>query len=292
MASDGDMHYMEERMRERFINVNGVSLHLVEAGEPQAPLVILLHGFPDFWRGWDRQIPALAEAGFRVWVPDQRGYNLSDKPADVAAYGLDLLALDVVGLMDEAGVEKACVAGHDWGGAVAWWLGLHHAHRLDKLAILNSPHPAAFTRFLRQHRSQRLKSWYMQFFQLPRLPELTSRKLGALALRRSSRPGAFSDADLAAYREAWSRPGAMKAMLDWYRAGRRKLNITPITDPVVTTSTHILWGEDDRFFDPHLAQLSLDLCADGRLTMIPGAGHWVQREATDVVNTRLIEFFR
>lgn len=278
-------------MDDRFIITNGVILHVVEAGDPDAPLVILLHGFPDFWRGWDRQIPALAGAGYRVWVPDQRGYNLSDKPAGVSAYGLDCLALDIIGLIDAAGAEKACVAGHDWGGAVAWWLGLHHAHRLEKLAILNSPHPAAFTRFLRQHRSQRLKSWYMQFFQLPYLPELASRKFGGRALRRSSRPGAFSDADLAAYQDAWSQPGAMTAMINWYRAGRRKLNVTSMTDPIVSVPTRILWGENDRFFDRRLAQLSLDLCADGQLTMVPGAGHWVQREAADVVNELLIEFF-
>jgi len=274
-----------------FLETNGVNLHVVQAGDPRGPLVILLHGFPDFWYGWRAQIEALAGAGFRVWTPDQRGYNLSDKPAQVADYGLDLLARDIVGLMDAAGVERACVVGHDWGGAVAGWLGLHHPHRLAKLAILNSPHPAAFTRYLNSHRSQRLKSAYMRFFQLPRIPELTSRRFGGWALRRSSLPDAFSDADLAKYQAAWNQPGAMKAMINWYRASHRRLNVTPMSSLTVSTPTQIIWGEKDVFFEEGLAELSLELCAAGRLAMIPAAGHWVQHEAADEVNRLLIAYF-
>lgn len=153
------------------ISTNGVNLHVAQAGPADGPLVILLHGFPEYWASWRQQIPILASAGYRVWVPDQRGYNLSDKPAEITAYNLDQLALDVVGLIDAADAEKAFVVGHDWGAAVAWWLGIKHADRLEKLAILNLPHPAVLRRRFRTHFSQLRKSWYMFFFQLPWLPE-------------------------------------------------------------------------------------------------------------------------
>lgn len=157
------------RLRElehRMIDLSsGVALHVAQAGPQDGPVVILLHGFPEFWYGWREQILALAAAGFRVWAPDQRGYNLSEKPRGVRNYRLDALARDIVGLMDAAGVERACVVGHDWGAAVAWWLGINYPNRLAKLAILNVPHPAVFLPFLRSHPGQMLKSWYMLFFQ-------------------------------------------------------------------------------------------------------------------------------
>src|SRR4051794_28893294 len=146
---------------------NGVMLHAVAAGPGDGPLVILLHGFPEFWYGWRHQIEPLAAAGFRVLVPDQRGYNLSDKPKKIPAYNLDVLARDVVGLIDDAGAARACVVGHDWGGAVAWWLGVKHPERLAKLALLNIPHPLVMRRALRRSSEQRRKSSYMFSFQLP-----------------------------------------------------------------------------------------------------------------------------
>ena len=279
-------------MKHTSIATNGVKLHVVQAGDPQGPLVIFLHGFPDFWYGWRRQIGALAAAGFRVWAPDQRGYNLSDKPGGVADYGLDLLAQDIVGLMDAAGVERASVVGHDWGGAVAWWLGLHHSDRVAKLAILNSPHPAAFTRYLRNNRRQQVKSAYMAFFQLPRLPEFASRHFGKWALRRSSLPGTFSDEDLAQYQTAWNQPGALTAMINWYRASRQRLNVSPMHNLTVATPTQIIWGADDAFFEPGLAELSLELCTNGKLKMAPDATHWVQHEAPDEVSQLLVAHFR
>ena len=131
----------ETSLRHLTLATHGVRLHAVEAGPEDGPLLILLHGFPEFWYGWRRQIGPLAAAGFRVLVPDQRGYNTSDKPRSVAAYGLDELALDVVGLIDATGVEKACVVGHDWGGVVGWWLGVRYPQRIERLALLNIPHP-------------------------------------------------------------------------------------------------------------------------------------------------------
>ncbi|MGI8748579.1 MAG: alpha/beta fold hydrolase, partial [Deinococcus sp.] len=162
-------------LRSTLLALDGVTLHLVEAGPADGPPVVLLHGFPEFWYGWRRQIGALAEAGYRVMVPDMRGYNLSDKPCGVAAYGMEALTGDLLALLDARGYERASVVGHDWGAAVAWSFALRHPERVARLVILNVPHPAVFARTLRRSRAQRARSWYMFFFQLPLLPELLLR---------------------------------------------------------------------------------------------------------------------
>src|SRR5664279_5354974 len=142
------------------IQTNGVTLHVAQAGAPDAPLVILLHGFPEFWYGWHQQIPFLAEHGYRVCAPDQRGYNISDKPAGIDAYRVETLVDDVIGLINASGREKVYLVGHDWGAAVAWAVALLHPERLDKLVIMNVPHPKVFAETLRSSLRQMLKSWY------------------------------------------------------------------------------------------------------------------------------------
>lgn len=279
-------------MEHKIIDINGITLHVAQAGPQDGPLLILLHGFPEFWYGWRKQIPALAEAGFRVWVPDQRGYNLSEKPRGVQSYGINALALDVVGLMDAAGVERAYIAGHDWGAAVAWWLGTHYADRLKKLAILNVPHPAVFLPFLRSHPEQILKSWYVFFFQVPYLPEVVVRKTGGLALRASSKPGTFSDTDLERYQEAWGQPGAMTAMINWYRAAARQRDFRSLAAPTVTVPTLMIWGEEDAFLDKRMANQSIELCKNGQLVKLPSVTHWLQHESAGEVSRLLIEHFR
>ena len=158
----------ETGLREGYADLGDVRLHYVEAGE--GPLVVLLHGFPEFWFSWRFQIPALAAAGFRVVAPDMRGYNLSSRPAEVAAYDTDRLAADVRGLIRELGAERALLAGHDWGGAVAWITAMNHPEVVERLAILNVPHPRRMLQGLRTPR-QLAKSWYFLAFQVPWLPE-------------------------------------------------------------------------------------------------------------------------
>jgi pimeloyl-ACP methyl ester carboxylesterase len=283
----------ETEIRHRTIAVNGVRLHVVEAGPEDGPLLILLHGFPEFWYGWRRQIGPLAAAGFRVQCPDQRGYNLSDKPRRVAAYNLDRLAGDVVALIDAAGAAKARVVGHDWGGVVGWWLGIRHPQRLERLALLNIPHPLVMEHALWHNAVQRKKSDYMFYFQLPWLPEwLFSRRGFAYAeksLRASSRPGTFSDEDVERYKEAWSQPGAVRSMLHWYRAALRARPRKPQTGRV-TIPTLLIWGTQDRFLGQEMAQPSIDLCDEGRLELIPEATHWVQLEEPERVNGLLVDF--
>ena len=141
------------------MKINGLNLHLVQAGDRQGKLLILLHGFPEFWYGWRHQIDALAAHGYRVWVPDQRGYNLSDKPAGIEAYGIDHLVEDVVGLIKAAGEERALLVGHDWGAAVAWWTAIRHPERVEQLAVLNGPHPLVMQTNLRRNPAQWRRSW-------------------------------------------------------------------------------------------------------------------------------------
>ena len=278
-------------LRSRWVEGAGVRLHVVEAGPGDGPLVLLLHGFPEFWVGWRHQIPALARAGWRVWAPDQRGYNQSDAPAGVAAYDVDRLADDVEALMDAAGAERARVVGHDWGAVVAWWLALRTPERVERLAILNVPHPVAYKQFVARSPRQVLKSWYVGVFQLPALPEVALRRLGTRALRVTSAPGTFSDADLARYRAAWARPGRARGMISWYRALARRLGSLDLEDPAVRPPTLIVWGEDDAFLDRRLAARSAAYCPDVRLHVLPGVSHWVQHEAAETVNRLLLAFF-
>ncbi|MBE2240656.1 MAG: alpha/beta hydrolase [Caldilineaceae bacterium] len=273
---------------------NSVNLHVVMAGPQAGPLVILLHGFPEFWVGWRQQMPALAAAGYHVWAPDQRGYNRSDKPARVDAYHIDALAKDVVGLIEASGREQVYLAGHDWGAAVAWWVAGHYPARVKKLAILNAPHPAVMRRAVLEESEQRKKSWYIFFFQLPWLPEwalsLDNFANATRMLQASSRAGTFTPHDLAAYRQAWSQPGALTAMINWYRAMVRTqaggVKLGRIQPP-----TLMIWGAKDIALGRSLAQPSIDLCDQGRLVFLEEASHWVQHEEPAQVNRLLLEFF-
>jgi pimeloyl-ACP methyl ester carboxylesterase len=277
----------------RTIATQGISLALAEAGPEEGPPVVLLHGFPEPWFCWRHQIGPLAEAGLRVLAPDQRGYGRSDKPREIAAYGLDVLAGDVVGILDGMGLESSFLVGHDWGGIVAWWVALRHPDRVRKLAILNAPHPAAFRRYIATHPSQMLRSWYALYFQIPGLPEVQFGRAGGKALGRalvrSSRPGTFTEADLGRYRQAWSEPGALHGMINWYRAALRHPPAPP-SDPRIRVPALILWGPRDRFLNRDLADASLALCDDGRLQWIEGATHWVQHEEPERVNRSLMDF--
>jgi pimeloyl-ACP methyl ester carboxylesterase len=272
----------------------GVRLHAVAAGPNHGPLIILLHGFPEFWYSWRKQIGPLAAAGFRVVAPDQRGYNLSSKPPNIADYAVGNLVADVIAIADQLGCDKFYLAGHDWGAAVAWATALQHPQRLHRLAILNVPHPAVFLHTVRTNPRQMLRSWYMAFFQIPRLPEwrFSSNNFaeGAKALVGSSRPGTFTAEDLKQYRQAWANPGTVTAMLNWYRAFLRAKPPLP-SDMQVHVPTRILWGQRDMFLLPEMAQESVNYCDSAELTYFPEATHWLQHEEPDAVNAALIEFF-
>ncbi|HLM74283.1 MAG TPA: alpha/beta fold hydrolase [Polyangiaceae bacterium] len=280
-------------MKHDRIKTNGVSLHVVTDGPEKGPLVLMLHGFPEYWYSWRHQIPFFAERGFRVWAPDQRGYNESDKPDGVAAYNVDELAKDVIGLIDASGRDKVYLVGHDWGAAVAWWTAMRYPERLHKLAVLNVPHPTVMEHTMKTSLKQLRKSWYIFFFQLPFLPELGFKRGDgremAEAVRRTARRGTFSDEDLEKYREAWAKPGAVTAMLNWYRAVFRARPPTP-KDIRIKVPTLLIWGARDVALGREMAQPSVDLCDDGRLVILEEATHWVQHDEPKRVNQLLGDF--
>ncbi|HEX8904053.1 MAG TPA: alpha/beta hydrolase [Longimicrobiaceae bacterium] len=287
---------MAEAWEHREAVVNNVRLHWVEQGS--GPLVVLLHGFPEFWWGWRRQIPALAEAGFRVAAPDLRGYNLSEKPKGARSYRVSIVVEDVVGLIRHLGAQRAHVAGHDWGGVVAWHLAMRHPEAVDRLAIINAPHPTVFSREMR-HPRQFLRSWYAMFFQLPWLPEAALRARNFAALERLFRgtltPGAFTGQDIARYKEALRRPGALTAALNYYRAYmshffRRGSKREPRR--TIDRPTLVIWGEKDAALNLHNLDGLERYVSDLRVERLPEASHWVMADAPGRVNELLAAFFR
>jgi len=275
------------------IETNGIRLHVVQAGPKSGVPVILLHGFPEFWYAWRRQIPALVEAGCRVIVPDQRGYNLSDKPEGVKNYDIYTLTADIIGLIDALGYDKVNLVGHDWGAVVAWTLANKYPERLHKLAIMNVPHPAVMRRFLLRDFEQMRRSWYVFFFQLPWIPESgmsgNDWRGAVRSLRGTSKLRSFTDEDIVKYKESWSQPGAMTAMINWYRAVIRYMPTLP-DDPRIKVPTLMMWGMKDFALSHRMARPSMDYVDEGNLILFPEATHWVHLDAADEVNHYLIDF--
>jgi pimeloyl-ACP methyl ester carboxylesterase len=286
---------MDNELEHQFIRTNGINLHVVFAGPIDGKPVILLHGFPEFWRGWLKQIKPLAEHGYRVIVPDQRGYNQSDVPASVKAYRLEELCKDIVGIIDHLGYEQAALIGHDWGAAVAWSTALFYPERIERLGILNVPHPEVMFRFLSGNLRQMLKSWYIGFFQIPGLPDWLmslNHFSGALrALKSSGKAGTFTNEDMAAYRQAYQNSGGLSGMLNWYRALVRYRPDLPqnlrLAMPVI-----ILWGKQDIALRPEMADESLAYCDQGERFYFDEATHWVQHDAAEEVTRHLVDFLQ
>lgn len=285
--------YDVSNVKQQMIAVNDVELNVATAGPENGKLVILLHGFPEFWYGWRKQINFLADLGYRVWAPDMRGYNLSSKPRGMEHYTGDKLAGDVAGLIAAAGQERAFIIGHDWGAIVAWTTAIMHPEKVEKLGIMNVPHPGVFVEHIGSSPEQTLRSWYMYLFQIPLVAELVLTAgdcwfAGAMMVQ-SSRSGTFTDADMARYTEAWLRPGAMTSMLNYYRT-IFQLPIPYELDTRITAPTLLIWGVKDIALGRELAQPSIDMCDDGRLVFIEEASHWVQHEEPDRVNALLRDF--
>jgi epoxide hydrolase 4 len=275
-------------LREDYADLGEVKLHYVEAGT--GPLVVLLHGFPEFWYGWRLQIAPLAAAGYRVVAPDLRGYNLSSKPEGRAAYTAGKLATDVRDLIHERGVESALVAGHDWGGSAAWVLAMNHPEAVERLAILDAAHPRKLNEGLK-HPSQLRRSWYFFYFQLPGLPEhhvqANDWEFFQDFLGDATPP--YTPEEIKRYIEAWSQPGAASAMINYYRFAVRHSGgeIRPITAP-----TLVIWGGRDRFLGPTLAEPHReDVPNLDRVERLPDASHWVHHDEAERVNQLLADFF-
>lgn len=262
------------------------------AGPEDGPLIVLLHGFPEFWFAWRHQIEPLAAAGWRVCVPDQRGYGESDKPAAIRDYGLDALSDDIVALAGSLGHEKFALVGHHWGGIVAWQTATRFPH-VSSLVVLNAPHPGTMATYGLRHPSQLIKSAYVGFFQLPGLPELTLKANGfqllKLSMTASSRKGTFSEDALQHYVRAWSQEGTLTSMLNWYRA---LASVSAAAPGRITVPTMVIWGDRDSALNAGLAEESFAFCDQGEIVHVPGATHWVHHEEAALVNAEVLRFLK
>jgi len=289
---------MKESWKHGFVKVGEIRMHYVTQGKGK--LLLLLHGFPDFWYVWRFQISALAKH-FRVVAPDLRGYNETDKPKGVDKYMLNFLTEDVLGLIHALGEKKAIIIGHNWGGAIAWSLAAYHPEATEKLVVLNAPHPNAYTTRTSSLWKQLQKSWYVFFFQTPDVPEeVLSRNsysfLKNMLLSSLVKKEVLTDEDISAYANAWSKPGALTAAINYYRANMNPAILfseRKMAFPRIKSPTLVVWGEQD-------VALSKDLIIDTdefvdapySIKYFPSCGHWVQLEEPGLVNRCLLEFLK
>lgn len=287
---------ISSRWQHHFIETNRIRLHCVTQGEGE--LVLLLHGFPEFWYSWRHQIPALARY-FKVVVPDLRGYNDSDKPAN--GYDLDTLVADVQGLIESLGYTRAHIVGHDWGGTIAWYLAQKCPQSLNRLAVLSAAPVQRLLRELVSNVDQLRRSWYMFAFQIPGLPEWVIQQNLAEFVRnllreQAIRKGAFSKEDTEIYQSALAKPGVLSAALSYYRQMLMPLNWLRewnYASQPVTAPTLVLWGEEDSLLSPRLTEgMDRFITAPFKLRLIPDCGHWIQQEAPQTVNRELLTFLR
>lgn len=277
----------------RRIDVGEVTLHVVMAGPADGQPVVLLHGFPEFWYAWRGPMAVLARAGFRVIVPDQRGYNRSDKPGRISDYRIDKLAADIVGLVRALGYEQVDLVGHDWGGAVAWRVAIEHPAVVRRLAILDTPHPLADVGYTSEEDSVR---WYRTFIQIPWLPGFAARianwSLLTSSLRDTAQPGTFPDEQFDYFRSAWDRDGAIETMGHWYRAAARHWDEVAIEgEQRVAMPTLILVAADDPYIPGDLSRRSLLFLDDGQLVELGFGTHWVIQEEPERIGALLAGFF-
>ena len=284
---------MPATIQHRFENVGPIRLHLAMCGE--GPPVVLLHGFPEFWYSWRQQLPALAAAGFQAIAPDLRGYNESDRPPGVANYRAKLLVEDLANLIRSLAGGQAVVVGHDWGGILAWRLAALHPELVQKLVILNAPHPAHYRRTLMTNPMQWLRSSYVGVFALPYLPERLIAAGDFRVIERGFRTqpkhkDAFTDEDIARYKQALRR--GLTEPLNYYRAALRYGSDLFSPPHEIAAPTLVIWGENDPFLSTQLTRGLDEYVQNLQVVRLPGISHWVQNDAADEVNDFLIGFCR
>ncbi len=274
-------------MTARRVAANGLSFEVEEAGGGDH-LALCLHGFPEHLVSWRHQVPVLAALGYRVWAVNQRGYGETSRPDGVEAYAMRHLLADVAALIDASGAKRVTLLAHDWGAMVAWCFAAGRVRPIERLVIMNVPHPLCFRAALK-HWRQRRKSWYVSFFQLPFLPERMLAANGAAAVRRMFRGAGIPAEVVDVYARQAAAPGAATAMLNWYRAIRMTSGVPRLETPI-EVPTLVIWGEQDVALDVMCLDGTERYVRDLRIERLPGISHWVQQHAPERVNALLREF--
>jgi pimeloyl-ACP methyl ester carboxylesterase len=280
-------------IRHETVRANGLRFHVAACGAGDR-LALCLHGFPESWYSWRSQMPLLARRGYRVWAPDMRGYGDTERPAGREAYAIERLMDDVAALIDASGCTSVTLIGHDWGAIVAWYFAMRRVRPLERLVIMNVPHPAPMERAAR-HGRQLARSWYVLFFQLPWLPEMLlgarhCRAVGDLIGRSAVDKSRFPESVLRVFRDSAAQPGALTAMLNYYRAlvvggGGRRQRL--LGYPRIEVPTLMVWGEIDVALGKETTYGTEAFVADLTLRYLPNVSHWVQQEAPEQVNAIL-----
>ena len=282
---------------------SGIAIQWIEAGELTFEvatmgegdhLALCLHGFPELHYSWRHQMPLLAKMGYRVWAPNLRGYGGTSRPGDVRAYAMDRLTGDVAALIDASGAKEVTLLAHDWGAIIAWSFAIAKLRPLTRLVIMNVPHPKPAMREIR-HWRQLKKSWYIYFFQLPFLPEMMLARGGGNAVGRLIADTAcnkerFGPDVRRIYSQAGRRPGARRAMVNYYRALLRHRGTLDLGDFRVEVPTLMVWGEEDVALNIRCTERTDDWVSDFTLKRLPGVSHWVQQDAPEEVNAILGEW--
>ena len=277
----------------KWIEANGLTFEVAEAGQGDK-LALCLHGFPELHYSWRHQMPLLAEMGYRVWAPNMRGYGQTTRPLNKKDYRLDNLTADVGALIDASGAKEVTLLAHDWGAIVAWQFAIQQVRPLTRLVIMNVPHPLCARRELKTWK-QLKKSWYMFFFQIPKLPEMRLSKneaavIGRLFRETSVNKDRFTREESEPYRKAAAKPGAITAMLNYYRALFQTGDARKIGDGKVHVPTLIVWGEKDIAIDIACLDGTDQYVTDLTVKRYPHASHWVQQDIPEEVNAALKEW--
>lgn len=287
---------IENELRTEIIQANGLQFEVLTCGTGDT-LALCLHGFPEVALSWREQMRELANIGYRVWAPNQRGYGRSSRPPRMQDYAIEYLMDDVAGLIDASGARRVVLLGHDWGGIVAWCFATRKLRPIKRLVIINVPHPACFSRSLRRP-GQMLRSWYVAAFQIPMLPEWIlarkhARAVGDAMLHSSTAPERFPPDLVEATCSNAAQPGALKAMVDWYRAlvrGGGLQRQLGLGFPQIEVPTLLLWGEEDNFLAKYTTDGTEEFVRNLTMRYLPGVSHWVQQDASERCNNELCWF--
>ena len=282
---------MQDDFKSEYLETNGIRLHYVTQGE--GPLMLFLHGFPECWYSWRHQLGEFGK-DYKAVALDLRGYNESDKPEEVSAYALSELVEDAKGAIRALGYDRCVLVGHDWGGAIAWSFAYAYPEMLERLIVLNLPHPAKFAEGLRSPQ-QLLRSWYIALFQIPGLPERLLSANGYAAIRQVFKeqavdPNAFTAEDLDMLVAAAAKPGALTAMLNYYRNIFKSGGFLNKQWDVLTVPTLMVWGEEDKALGKELTYGTEEYVETFELHYIPECSHWVQQEQPGLVNGYMRDF--